>query len=69
MGHMKFDNLVKIRPKQATRDMPNIVKPSSTISKKYQHGKHTRASFKSNGNSITKPLELIQSYLYGPTRT
>jgi len=69
MGPMKFVSLVKIRPKQTARDMPNIVKPSSLVFKQYQHGKHTRASFKSNEYSITKPLELIHTYLCGPART
>jgi hypothetical protein len=33
MGHIKFDNLVKINTKQAMRDMSNIVKPSNTLCK------------------------------------
>ena len=33
MGHMNFDNLVKISIKQAVRDMPKITKPSSIVSK------------------------------------
>jgi hypothetical protein len=39
LGHMNFDNIVKIRTKQAVRDMPNIGKPSNTLCKQCQHGK------------------------------
>jgi len=31
MGHMIFDNLVKIKTKQAVRDMEKIKKPSNTL--------------------------------------
>ena len=33
LGHMNFDNLVKIDTKQAMRDMAKITKPSNTICK------------------------------------
>jgi hypothetical protein len=33
MGHIKFDNLVKINNKQAVRYMPKIDKPSNTLCK------------------------------------
>jgi hypothetical protein len=55
MGHMNFDNLVKINTKKVVRDMPNIVKPSNTLYKKCSHGKHIRTSFKSNEYSTMKP--------------
>jgi hypothetical protein len=32
MGHMNFDNLVKINKKEAVREMPEISKPTSTVS-------------------------------------
>jgi hypothetical protein len=31
MGHMNFDDLVKINNKQTIRDMPNITKPSNIV--------------------------------------
>jgi hypothetical protein len=67
MGHMKFDNLVKISTKQAIRDMPNILKPSNTLCKQFQDGKETRTRFKSKECSTTKPLELIHTDLCGTT--
>jgi hypothetical protein len=39
MGHMNFDNLVKVRKKEAVREMPEISKPSSAICKHCLHGK------------------------------
>jgi len=42
MGHINFDNLVKISTKQAVRDMPKVDKPSNTLCKKCQYGKQTR---------------------------
>jgi hypothetical protein len=46
MGHMHFDNLVKINRKEAVREMPEISKPSNTMCKHYQHGKQTRVEFR-----------------------
>jgi hypothetical protein len=41
MGHMNFDNLVKINTKQAVRDMLKFTKPTSIICKQCQHGRLT----------------------------
>ena len=65
MGHMKFENLVKINTEQAVKDMSKNTKPSNTIS----HGKKTRVSFKSKGFSTPNPLKLIHTDLCGPIRT
>jgi hypothetical protein len=35
MGHINFDNLVKINTKQAMQYMPKIAKPSNTLCKKF----------------------------------
>jgi hypothetical protein len=53
MGHINFDNMVKINTKQELRETPNIVKPSNTLCKQCQHGKLTRISFKSKEYSTT----------------
>jgi hypothetical protein len=53
MGHMNFENLVKINTKQAIRDMPKITKPSNTICKQCQHGRLSRMSFKTK--NIQRP--------------
>ena len=39
MGHINFDNLVKINKKEAVGEMPKISKPSNTICESYRHGK------------------------------
>jgi hypothetical protein len=31
MGHIHFDNLVKVRKKEAVREMPQITKPTNTL--------------------------------------
>lgn len=69
MGHMNFDNLVKINTKQAVRDMPKITNPSNTICKQCQHGKKTRVTFKEKEYITSKPLELVHIELCGPIRT
>ena len=33
MGHINFDNLVKISKKEAVRDMPEITKPANAVCK------------------------------------
>ena len=69
MGHMSFDKLVKVRKKEAVRDMPKIIKLSNFICSHYQHRKKTKVSFMKNEYSTSKPLELVHTDLYGPTRT
>jgi hypothetical protein len=47
MGHMHFDNLVKISKREAVREMPEITKPTNTLCKHFQQGKKTKTTFKS----------------------
>jgi len=42
MGHMNFDNMVKISRKEPVREIPEISKPASTMCKHCLHGKQTR---------------------------
>ena len=67
MGHIHFDNLVKINKKQAVRELPKIKKPLNSVCKHCQHEKHTRVKFKTKEQSTTKPLELVHIDLCGPT--
>jgi hypothetical protein len=39
MGHINFDNLVKVSNKGVVRGMPKIIKPSNPVCKHCQHGK------------------------------
>jgi hypothetical protein len=49
MGHMNFDNLVKINTKQAVRDMPKITKPSNIICKQCQAWKTIKGELQDKG--------------------
>jgi transposase InsO family protein len=69
MGHMHFDNLVKVNKREAVREMPQITKPTNTLCKHCQQGKQTKTRFKSKEYSTTKPLEIVHTDLVGPTTT
>ena len=69
MGHMHFDNLVKVSKREAVREMPQITKPTNTLCKHFQQGKKTKTMFKSKEYPTTKPLEIVHIDLVGPTTT
>ena len=68
MGHIDFDNLVKIGKKQVIREMRQITKPTNVVCKHCQHGKQTKVEFKTKEYSTTNPLEIVHTYLCGPMR-
>jgi RNase P subunit RPR2 len=68
MGHLNFDNLVKLSNNQAVRGIPKIIRPSNPICKHCQHGKHARVRFKTKEYSTSRPLEPIHIDLCGPTK-
>jgi hypothetical protein len=59
MGHIDFDNVVKLSKTQAVRDMPRISKPTNTIYKTCQHGKKMRVNYKTKEYSTSNPLEPV----------
>jgi virulence-associated protein VagC len=69
MGHMHFDNLVKVIKRESVREIPQITKPTNTLCKHYQQGKQTKTRFKSKEYSTTKPLEIVHIDLVGPNTT
>jgi transposase InsO family protein len=69
MGHIHFDNLVKVGKREAVREMPQITKPTNTLCKHYRQGKQTKTNFKSKEYSTTRPLETVHTDLVGPTTT
>jgi hypothetical protein len=69
MGHIHFDNLVKVNKREAVREMPQITKPTNTLCKHCQQGKQTKTRFKSKEYSMTRPLEIVHTDLVGPTKT
>jgi hypothetical protein len=46
LGHIGFENLIKINKKEVVRNMPKIIKPSNYVCRNFQHGKKTRVRFK-----------------------
>ena len=68
MGHIHFDNLVKIYKNQAVRNMLEFTKPANFVCEQCQHGKQIRVHFKMKEHPSTKPLELVHSDLCGPTK-
>jgi hypothetical protein len=46
MGHIHFDNLVKVSKKEVVIEMPQIMKPTNTLCKHCQQGKQTKTRFK-----------------------
>jgi hypothetical protein len=69
MGHMHFDNLVKVKKIEEVIEIPQITKPTNTLCKHCQYGKQTKTRFKSKGYSTTRPLEIVHTNLVGPTTT
>jgi hypothetical protein len=69
MGHMNFDNLVKVSKGEVVKEMPQITKPTNSLCKHFQQGKKTKTRFKSKEYSTTKPLEIVNTDLVGPTTT
>jgi hypothetical protein len=69
MGHIHFDNLVKVRKNEAIREISQITKPTNTLCKNCQQGKQTKTRFKSKEYSMTRPLEIVHTDLVGLTTT
>jgi hypothetical protein len=42
MGHMHFDNLVKVNKREALIEMPQITKPTNTLCNQFQQGSKQR---------------------------
>jgi hypothetical protein len=63
MGHIHFDNLVKVSKREAVREIPQITKPTNALCKHCQQGKQTKTRFKSKEYSTTRPLEIVHTKL------
>ena len=46
LGHINFDNIMKVRNIGVVRNLPKIIKPSNPICRHCQLGKHTRVRLK-----------------------
>jgi hypothetical protein len=69
MGHIHFDNLVKVTKSEAVREIAQITKLTNTLCKHCQQGKQTKTRFKSNEYSTKRLLEIVHTDLVGPTTT
>ena len=69
MGHLNFDNIVKVSKKGAVRNLSKIIKPPNRVYRHYLHGKQKRTSFKAKEHTTSQPLEIIHTDLCGPIRT
>jgi hypothetical protein len=69
MGHIHFDNHVKVIKREIVREIPHITKPTNALCKNCQQGKQTKTRFKSKEYSTTRPLEVVHTDLIGPTTT
>jgi hypothetical protein len=63
MGHIHFDNLVKVNKREAVVEIPKIMKPTNTLCKHCQRGKKSKTRFKSKEYSMTRPLEIVHTDL------
>lgn len=68
LGHLNFDNLVRISKNKKVRGLPQITKPAN-ICEECIKGKQTRVSFKTKEYLSKRPLELVHTDLCGPTKT
>jgi hypothetical protein len=69
MGHMHFDNLVKVSKREEVGEIPQITKPTNTLCKHCQQGNQTKTRFKSKEYSTTRTLKIVHTDLVGPTTT
>jgi hypothetical protein len=69
MGHIHFDNLVKVNKREGVIEMPQIMKSTNTLCKHCQQGKKTNTRFKSKEYSMKTPLEILHNNLVGPSTT
>ena len=53
----------------AIRDLPKIVKPTNVVCKEYVMDKKEKVYFPSKKFTTTTKLEIVHTYLSGPTRT
>jgi hypothetical protein len=56
MGHIHFDNPVKVSKREAVREIPQITKPTNTLCKHCQQGKQAKTRLKSKEYSTTSPI-------------
>lgn len=69
LGHINFDNLVVVSRKGCVRNITPIIKLVRTFCDEFVKGKQTKVSFRTKENNTSRPLEIVHTDLYAPTRT
>ncbi len=68
LGHLSFNQLVKISKRGAVCDIPDNIPPKYDIYKSCQFDEKSRVKFKAEEYSSKGPLELIHTYILCPMR-
>lgn len=68
LGHLNFDDIVKLRRKNVVQDMPKIPKLENIVCKSCHFVKQSWVQFESKLHSTSRPLELMHTNLYGTMR-
>lgn len=69
LGHVNFQDLLKLSNKESVRGMPALRGKSTTMCEGCQIGKQTRGTHSSiNSLTTSHPLELIHMDLVGPSQ-
>jgi hypothetical protein len=69
LGHLNFDDIVKLKNEGVVKDLPKLSKPNKSLCASCQMGNLTHAQFKSKSfTSSEKPLQLVHIDLCGPSR-
>jgi hypothetical protein len=63
MGHLNFDNLIRVKKREELREMFEISKPTNILCKHFLQGIQTKTKLKSNKYSTTKPLDIVHTNL------
>ena len=69
VGKFKFWKYCQNKMKEAVRDLPKITVPLNSVCRHCQHGKQTRASFKTKECMTSHPPKIVHTDLCGTTRT
>jgi hypothetical protein len=69
LGHLNFDNIVKLNNEGVVKYLPRISKPNNSVCESCKMGKLTCSQFKSKSfTSSEKPLQIVHMDLCGPSR-
>ena len=65
MGHLHFDNIIKVSKKESMIYFPKIVIPLNSLCRHCQHGKQAKANFKRKEHMTSHPMEIVHTDICG----